>query len=459
MHLLKLVRKCLANRERGSILNNIQMVIDNAICTGCGACSGICPTQAISMTINLAGYLKPNIEYSKCTYCGMCYDVCPSVFENTPCFNTEDIFHGKYLEGYIGYATNNEIRQKAQSGGIVTALLCYLIEKKIIDGAIVNKFSMATKRPEAVYESKKAGIIDASGSYYSQSAVVEHILKHQDKKTAAVVLGCQAESIKLIREKYAQFSLPEYTIGLFCAGQYSGKYIDELINKANCDKDKVVKFRFRDKDAGGWPGNTKIYTDNGNFILDKKNRHLLKPVFELFRCLLCFDQMNVFSDIAVGDPWGINLDSSKKGSTVIITRTNKGKELIRAAQKDGIISINRLDVKEIITGQKVDTRLKTQFFTAMEICKEKGYLLPVNEKCFENIVYKEPTTKELKRIRERIDYSRKIFLVSDVEKYKNFVTKKKREIRRERVIRNIIGFPKRCMKYLFRKIKNKFRDK
>ena len=409
-------------------MRNIQEVSDNALCTACGACCGICPTQVISMETNAAGYLLATVEVSGCIDCGMCYDICPSNPENTPGMDKNDIFHGKYLRGYIGHATDKEIRQKSQSGGIVTALLCYMLDKQLVEGAVVNNINTNTNRPQAVFAKTKKEIIKGQGSYYSQSAVVKTILENKDKKLAAVVLGCQSESLKNINNKNPKIKLPAYNIGLFCAGQHSGKFIDELIVKSGCNKNDVTDFRFRDKDAGGWPGNIKIYTENESYVMNQKVRHELKKVYENYRCLLCFDQMNIFSDVCVGDPWGIERNDNKEGNTVIIARTQKGKKLIEDAEIDGVISTEELSVKKIIEGQTVDGRLKTQYFTAKEVSKKNGYIHPYNEKSFEGISHVKPTLIKNQEIKRRLRYSRMIYLKKSINTIKNLVLLKKLEL-------------------------------
>lgn len=432
---------------------NIQYITDNALCTACGGCSGICPANAISIETNTAGYIVANIDFDKCISCEKCYHICPSVRDNTPKMDNVDIFHGEYIEGYVGYATDNEIRQKSQSGGIVTALLCYLLDKNEIDGAIVNRFSKQTKRPEVIFEDSKIGIKESSGSYYSQSSVVSEVLKHQDKKTAAVVLGCQGESINLIRKRFPKTVLPKYLIGLICAGQHSGNYINQLIKEAGCNRHKVTKFRFKDKSAGGWPGNIKIYTDRNNYVLDKKIRHTLKPVYEAHRCLYCFDQMNIFTDITVGDPWGITNRTEKEGNTVIIARTEKGKALIENACRDGVIDVEKLSVDNIIKGQTVDNRLKTQFFTSMSLAKEKGYSVPYKLDLFKHISYEKATKKKYNSIKSRLEYSREIYLENDKEKYKKMISKACKTVKFKRKIHEIMNFPIGCVGYALRKIK------
>lgn len=46
--------------------------INNEECINCGACEGVCPTQAISEVDNAR-----SIDAAACIDCGSCVDVCP----------------------------------------------------------------------------------------------------------------------------------------------------------------------------------------------------------------------------------------------------------------------------------------------------------------------------------------------------------------------------------------------
>ena len=286
----------------------VQSIVDNCLCTGCGACAGICPAHVIEMKTNCSGYLYAAVDSRLCILCGKCAKVCPSNPDNEYSTEIDHLRIGKNIAGYVGYATEPVIRNMSQSGGVVTALLCYLLERGDIEGAIVNNLNEKTARPECTLATSKEAIIDAAGSYYSQSPVVKTILEHTDKKTAAVVLGCQAESLHFIRKKYPKITLPEYTIGLICAGQNSGYMIDDLIEQMGYDmedKDRFrfrFRFRFKYKPCGGWPGDIYLSASNREYRLPKERRHALKQVYELHRCIPCFDKMNAFCDIGCGDP-------------------------------------------------------------------------------------------------------------------------------------------------------------
>jgi len=423
-------------------INNISHITNNALCTACGACSGICPSNVIEMVTNTAGYLIANINNDLCINCGKCAKICPSNPENMLSIETDDIFHGVCLAGYVGYASDNTIRQKSQSGGIVTALLCYLLEQNKIEGAIVNNLNSQTRRPQALLASSKSQIIDACGSYYAQSSVVKTILEHSNKSIAAVVLGCQAESLQLIREKYPNVTLPKYTIGLICAGQYGGNMIDDLIEQSECDPKQISEFRFRDK-SYGWPGDVHATTSTNDYWLPKEKRHDLKQIYELHRCIACYDQMNVFSDIVCGDPWGISHKQQPEGHTVVIARTETGKKLLEDAAKDGAIILEDLSIGDVFRGQTVDGRHKTKFYTSHEIFCENKWLFPYAENCFENIPFTPANTKVRQRLEERLTYSRELYITTDSENYLRKVNLKKKKLQGniiQKVIRKMMPY-------------------
>lgn len=426
----------------------IQPISANALCTACGACSGICPTGAIAMRYNTSGYLYAHLDEERCIECGKCVSVCPSVSKNTPRFDY-DPFHGQSLAGYVGYAVDEEIRLRGQSGGIVTALLCYLLESNRIDGALVNKFDQETGKTKVVYEDTIEGIKEGSGSYYIQSAVSKSVFDYQDTRTAAVVLGCQAESINLAEKQSRSFRKPEYLIGLICAGQYSANYIDSLLATAEVER-PISSFRFRDKRAGGWPGDILIEWEERTTIIPKKLRHEQKPLFENFRCIQCYDQMNIYSDIVVGDPWGIKEKAEPSGNSVVIVRTQKGRDLIEAAVAAGYICVESLSPELILAGQTVDGRLKNQFFATIEWMKGNEFFSPYNQEFFVQYAPEQLSLKQKENLFRRLQFSRSIYLEPVQARYQLRIEKKLKEIGRQRTRNRLLRFPKKIIRLVFR---------
>lgn len=428
-------------------METISYISNNVLCTACGACAGICPSNAIQIRANTAGYLLAEINEELCNHCKKCTYVCPSNPENRPALNIADVFHGNCLAGYVGYAADPLIRKKSQSGGIVTALLCFLVESGQIDGAVVNTFNKNTRRPEVTFATSKEEIIAGCGSYYAQSSVVKKLLEiPPEKKTAAVVLGCQAISLQLIREKYPKVLLPTYTLGLICAGQYSGSMIDDLIGQTPSNAKKVEEFRFRDKSVG-WPGDIHISTDLEDYWLVKEHRYALKPVYELYRCIACYDQMNIFSDIVCGDPWGISHKQQPEGHTVVITRTEKGEKLLRDAVREGAIILEPLPPEEILLGETVDGRHKTKFYASRDIFFRKNWVFPFPKGWVRDSPYTPANEKEYQDICERLEYTRDIYQTTNQTDYHTKIQLKKKKLRE-----NYFQKMKRYMGIIIRKL-------
>ena len=60
------------------MITKLTDVIDNGLCCNCGACEGICPTNAIELQIDHEKKeYTPVIDEMKCNNCNLCYSVCP----------------------------------------------------------------------------------------------------------------------------------------------------------------------------------------------------------------------------------------------------------------------------------------------------------------------------------------------------------------------------------------------
>lgn len=53
--------------------SNFLSTVDEAICTGCGDCAGLCPTKAVTLKENVA-----SVDRKLCIGCGNCVAVCPT---------------------------------------------------------------------------------------------------------------------------------------------------------------------------------------------------------------------------------------------------------------------------------------------------------------------------------------------------------------------------------------------
>lgn len=400
-------------------MKSIWEIPEHHICTGCGACVLVCPAEAVSMEETPAGFLTAKVN-DACTGCGLCRRVCPSVAENTKDFISGDIFHGKYLGAFTGYASDDEVRKNGQSGGLVTALLCHLLETGQIDGAVVSGFDPARRRGQALIAHTPREIVSAAGSCYTQCAMLP-ALKGKKERLALVALGCQSEALALLADIKPEL-VPEFTVGLICAGQNSGHMIDDIC--AHAEVFAPEQFRFRDKRGAGWPG--EITLKHGEDIVTVPNayRHKIKPVYESHRCLTCFDQMNENADIVCGDPWGLPGKDGAKGCTAVLVRTEKGLRLLEEAHRSGSICLEPLNPEELFRGQTVDTRHRDKVYAAKAVFEEQGWLYPYDRALLGDEF---PAKKAMEKNRKKLFYTRKYASVPTEEAARKLAERKKRE--------------------------------
>ena len=113
------------------------------MCTGCGVCEGVCPKLCISIQ-RVKGELRPVVNETICNKCGKCLKVCPGVgieyhkYQQECVGQKKDKYIGRYVELHTGYSLDEDIRYHSASGGIVTQFLIYLLDKKVINGAVVT---------------------------------------------------------------------------------------------------------------------------------------------------------------------------------------------------------------------------------------------------------------------------------------------------------------------------------
>jgi coenzyme F420 hydrogenase subunit beta len=386
---------------------NIRCIVDNFLCTGCGACILGCPQGAISIIEDSGGFLRAKIDKALCINCAKCLDICPQF--SFPQFNSlDDYLIGNYLASYIGHANSKNVREIGQSGGIATALLLYLLDSKKIDNVIVNRFNAETLSAEVKVSSTYEDVLNCAGSLYVQSSVLSQI--DPSKKSAIVTLGCQSQGLSGLKRR--KLYEPEYIIGLICAGNYSRQYIKAIIGD-KYPNSNIESFRFRDKKFHGWPGDIGIYLKNGKIIdMNPKVRHKLKKVYECYHCLFCFDQMNIMSDLVIGDPWGIQLDRNDKmlGESIIVVRTKKGNELIEEAISKGYINVMPLQGDLIFSGQTVQTRHKKKVLSAKAWADKNNLAYP---KALENKCFNSQNYFPDKDIAMRLKFSHKIVSISE----------------------------------------------
>jgi len=317
-------------------------VIDMGTCGRCGGCVSFCTADRIgALEVGEDGFPRYSNE-EDCLECGLCYLICPQTIQLKE--DVKDKFKWKSPIGHVedAYslrATNKNIQKVATDGGAVTALLIHMLNKHVIDGAVVSKRTgLFTRQP--VVATTPEELLEAAGSFFAESShleevgagylsctpVVKTIREYAEKKLnrlAVVGTPCQ---INAVRKMQVLNILPsdiiEFTIGLFCMQCFSMERLigNHFFENHNIDLNNVNKMNVKE--------DFYFHMKTGEVI------HIpLKEVESVARpaCLACKEFSNDFADISVS---GLG---SPEGYTSVLVRSINGKKQVADAMFNGAV--------------------------------------------------------------------------------------------------------------------------
>lgn len=355
-------------------------VIDKNNCCLCGTCIGICPVSRI-----IASDEKITCNEIKCIHCGKCIAVCPGngfdyYTENKKLFHADSLgVHnefGYYKRIIKGYANNARIRDKASSGGALTALSCYLLDNREVDYVVGVVNNGSDCRVEAIRTTEEA-ICAAQSKYVflPVNSILQYIRKNHGRYMF-VGLPCQIEGMRnaaktdpLIAERIVIYA------GLFCGFNLSALATDYLIKKSGIDEDSILSVEYRAKENG--KTGFKITSNKKEFFISKHGYTILNAVYSRERCWKCYDFTAEFADISFGDAW-----EEKNGYSRIIVRSEKAEQFVKELCETGYISIFPSGEEDIYnTQERIVNFKKKDIIVRKELLKD----FPVNNVEYQQI--------------------------------------------------------------------------
>ncbi len=370
---------------------DIEHVLENGNCHQCGVCVGVCPVDAIDIAQDARKGMWPVFHRDLCTDCDLCHIACPGeafdwnqlqidLFGQVP----EDKELGFTREVWSGYTNWEQIRQKGASGGIVSAVLIALLERGEIDGAVVTKMDERHPLQPKVYIARTPeAILEAQQSKYLPvpvGVILKEIMRTEGR-FAVVALPCHIHGIRLAQQKMPRLRKRiAFQVGLICGFHPSFTNTVFLARRAGAKNlDDIKEIRYRDDT---WPGGFNVLMKDGT-------NHMIHPVqdffwshalFERERCATCTDAMAEFGDIVCGDEWrddGVVREDYKAGWSFIITRTEKGSQVIRRLAEEGVLYVEPTHPGVVKSGMMPTVNLKKKIaFAAIRIRKWLGLAVP-----------------------------------------------------------------------------------
>lgn len=275
-------------------------------CTGCGACSLICPSQAISMQLANNGFYEPVVNSDLCSECGLCLTVCYK-------FADFDSNNEPFKKATVIAVTNNYIDDisTVSTIGVASRLAEYFFELGYNVCGV--KYDYQNHCCNHSIASSLFDLIQFKGSKYLPSYTERAFRELINSKKQGIVFGtpCQIYGLRQVVDSL-KISDRFIFIDLFCAGVPSlllwKKYLSFLNRKHSIEQ--LSKLNFRDKNQG-WHKFSMYVEDSAgrryrkNIYNDIFLAFFLKKVCLSQACYKCkFRRDYAASDIRLGDFWG-----------------------------------------------------------------------------------------------------------------------------------------------------------
>lgn len=339
-----------------SSLHKLSDILAADCCTGCGICASLL-SDRVSMHLSEEGFLRPVENATLSADDEAVVDaVCPGIrLEQETGHRHEHVLWGPYVAVQSGYAIDPELRFKGSSGGVLSAVLCYLLDTETVDYVLQIAEDGQSPIGNALIESRsRDDIIRAAGSRYSPSSPLADIVSRLERaeRFALVAKPCDIAAVRALGRRDARVGekIP-VLFSFFCAGIPSLDGTREILRELNVEEDQVASFRYRGE---GWPGFAKATMKDGRTASmsymeswgDILSRHVQ------FRCKICPDGTGAFADIVCGDAWecdedGYPLFQEQDGISLVVARTDKGRELLDGAESAGYVQLSDQDIEAV----------------------------------------------------------------------------------------------------------------
>ena len=337
-------------------MKQIGSVIDVAawrLCIGCGACAYACPEHKIQLIDVEDRGIRPVRAAGECGSCSDCVKVCPGVevsYQN--CSNAPDTpdgmaaSWGTVLEVWEGFASDSSVRSDGSSGGLSTALALFCVEQLGMEGVLhIGNDDQVGYRSKTLFSKSRGELLAATGSRYAPASPCERLDLIENATAPCVFLGkpCDVEALRKaadlrerLRDKIG------VAIGIFCAGTPSTAGTLDLIRSHGIDPEDVDEVRYRGR---GWPGSFAVRLRNESHWRDLATYAEawgFLQQYRPFRCHLCPDGTSEFADISCGDPWYRDIEPGEPGRSLVLVRTERGREIVRRAIEAGHVDLQRV---------------------------------------------------------------------------------------------------------------------
>jgi coenzyme F420 hydrogenase subunit beta len=319
-------------------------VIDTGLCTGCAGCVIACPHDVIGYDHRSGGYkpfhLEDELGPTDCGHgqrgCTSCTRACPR-FRSWEPEADEHLFgrtrrpdeeSGVYSDILLTRASDEMVHRMGQDGGLVSAILIWLLDHDYIDAALTSflEGEAGEWKARPGVAATREEVLASAGSRYTYSAntlAIRDAIAAGHERLALVGMSCQSSALPVMwHRRVGKVARPFlFNIGLLCSKTFDDAIFDELFEtKYGLHKHDIVKMNIK--------GVFQVWMRNGDYHeINLKECH----AWTREGCEHCPDFAAEHADISTGGIGKYN------DWTLTVVRSDLGREVIGRMIADGSI--------------------------------------------------------------------------------------------------------------------------
>jgi len=314
--------------------------VETEICVGCAACVVACPHHVIEMEGFRPRMQDLTLGSDNCVHgeksCSLCAMACLRLDPDYVAIETSAFGRrrrhpsepwGISRELVLARAARSELLPVAQDGGVVTALLAWMVESGEVEAACLSKPREDAKWLDEPFLATTAeAVVSAAGSRYtycSTPLALKEAAARKMKSVAMVGVSCESTAIReMAAEGIKRWSrMVKFVAGLMCNETFAYEpFINEIVaGRYGLDLDRVTKINVK--------GDVFVTLDDGSDVVIPLDE--CKPYANEW-CHHCPDFAAEHADISFG---GLGMS----GWTMCIIRTEYGEDVWRRAIDAGVV--------------------------------------------------------------------------------------------------------------------------
>ncbi|MCX6906474.1 MAG: Coenzyme F420 hydrogenase/dehydrogenase, beta subunit C-terminal domain [Verrucomicrobia bacterium] len=345
-------------------LKSIADVVRWRLCHGCGTCAAVCSEANVRM-VNIfdEGNRPAILDPLKCRSCEVCLEVCPAyevdhsaLQARAGIFPELAPFCGPVIEAWEGHAKDPEIRLQGSSGGVLTALALYCLERLGMHGVLhVGSDPASPLRNCTGLSRTRQELLAKTGSRYAPASACDSLHLIESAPAPCIFIGQPTEVSGLRKVQRLRPELDKrvgVALSFFCAGSPPTKATVELLRKLKVDPAQVGYLRYR---GNGWPGMFSVTLRGQTAPCAEMTYHDSWAFIQAFRpysVRLNPDDTGEDADISCGDPWYREVKPGEAGSSLLIVRTELGRGIVREAMEAGYLELTPAEPSKVVASQK-----------------------------------------------------------------------------------------------------------